>query len=381
MAPEDTRDTGARVLLIFASAVVVIAGMKAASSLILPLLSSLFIAMISLPLLNWLRSKRVPTAAAVALTLFAALSVLVGVGLVVGGSVRQFTERVPTYQESLNTMFAGVVSRILEQTKAWGLDLSEHLNTQLINPSAALDVAQGALATMLSIVSNSFLVILTITFILFEAAGFPDKLRAAFGVHGASARYDKIKLEIQKYLGIKTLVSVVTGALVTAALTIIGVDFPFLWGMLAFLLNFIPTLGSLIAAVPPVLLAIVQLGPGHAIAVAVVFLVVNITMGNLIEPYLMGRRLGLSTLVVFMSLVFWGWVWGPLGMLLSVPLTMICKIMFENTEDLRWVAILLGPSQEHQQLETASAAAATGQHGGPAAGPGGVEAHTPPRSG
>jgi predicted PurR-regulated permease PerM len=346
MTPEDTRDTGARVLLIFASTVVVIAGMKAASSLILPFLSSLFIAMISLPLLNWLRSRRVPTPAAVVMTLVAALSVLVGVGLVVGGSVRRFTDRVPKYQESLNTMFAGVVARFLDQMKALGFDLSEQFSTQLINPSAALDVAQGALATMLSILSNSFLVILTITFILFEAAGFPDKLHTAFGMHGASHRYEKIKLEIQKYLGIKTLVSLVTGALVTSALAIIGVDFPFLWGMLAFLLNFIPTLGSMIAAVPPVLLAIVQLGPGHAVAVAVVFLVVNVLMGNLIEPYLMGRRLGLSTLVVFMSLVFWGWVWGPMGMLLSVPLTMMCKIMLENTEDLRWIAILLGPNEK-----------------------------------
>lgn len=361
MTREHTQDTGARILLIVASTVVVIAGMKAAASLFLPFLSALFIAMISLPLLNWLRVRHVPIALAVALTLLASLSVLVGIALVVGGSLRQFTEALPRYRAALNNLFTGGVERVVEHLNAWGLGVSEPFSAQLVNPAAALDLAQGALATMLSIVSNSFLVFLTIMFILFEAAGFPNKLRAAFGERDTSHRYDKIKLEIQKYLGIKTLVSLVTGALVAAAMTLIGVDFPLLWGMLAFLLNFIPTLGSIVAAVPPVLLAIVQLGPGHAIAVAVVFVVINVALGNLIEPYLMGRRLGLSTLVVFMSLVFWGWVWGPMGMLLSVPLTMMCKIMFEHTEDLRWIAILLGPSVEPLPETDGAAPAITGR--------------------
>ncbi len=133
-----------------------------------------------------------------------------------------------------------------------------------------------------------------------------------------------------------------------AALAIIGVDFPLLWGMLAFLLNYIPTFGSILAAIPPVLLAMVQLGPGHAIAALAVFVMLNVLLGNFVEPYFMGRRLGLSTLVVFLSLVFWGWVWGPVGMLLSVPLTMIVKIMLENTEDLSWIAVLLGAGPKHE---------------------------------
>ena len=118
-------------------------------------------------------------------------------------------------------------------------------------------------------------------------------------------------------------------------------DFPFLWGVLAFLLNYIPTLGSIIAAVPPTCVALLQLGVGPALATVAVFVVVNVLLGSLAEPHFLDRRLGLSTLVVFTSLVFWGWVWGPVGMLLSVPLTMILKIMFENTEGLQWVAVLL----------------------------------------
>ena len=107
-------------------------------------------------------------------------------------------------------------------------------------------------------------------------------------------------------------------------------------------------MGSILAAIAPVMLALIEGGTGRALAVAIVFLVINISLGNLLEPYLMGRRLGLSTLVVFLSLIFWGWVWGPVGMLLSVPLTMIVKIMLENTEDLAWIAVLLGSGPKRE---------------------------------
>jgi predicted PurR-regulated permease PerM len=118
--------------------------------------------------------------------------------------------------------------------------------------------------------------------------------------------------------------------------------------VIAFLFNYIPNIGSIMAAVPTVLLALVQLGPGTAVFVALGYLVVNVVLGTFVEPYLMGRTLGLSTLVIFLSLIFWGWLWGPVGMLLSVPLTMVVKIMLEHTEDFRWVAVLLGPSPRQE---------------------------------
>ncbi len=328
--------------MIVASLVVVIAGIKAASSLILPFLVALFLAMITLPLLNWLRGKRIPTPLAVLVTLVAALSVLAAIVVLVGGSVASFTDEVPKYQQRLETMSTNTLVWFQER----GINLSEQFTTDLISPAKALGVAQVALRGVAGVLSNVFLVLLTIVFILFEAAGIPDKLQAAFGTAAGSERYDKIKLEVQRYLGIKTLVSLTTGIIVGSALAILGVDFPLLWGVLAFLLNYIPTLGSIIAAIPPVLLAMVQLGPGHALGVAIVFVAVNVGLGNFVEPYFLGRSMGLSTLIVFLSLVFWGWIWGPIGMLLSVPLTMIAKIMLENTEDLRWIAILLGPSRK-----------------------------------
>ncbi|MDP7389373.1 MAG: AI-2E family transporter, partial [Pseudomonadales bacterium] len=132
---------------------------------------------------------------------------------------------------------------------------------------------------------------------------------------------------------------------VTVILWVLGVDFPLLWGLLAMLLNFIPTIGSIIAAVPPGMLAIVQAGPGTAVAVAFGFIMINMVMGNVLEPRFMGRGLGLSTLVVFLSLVLWGWLLGPIGMLLSVPLTMTAKIALEANPQTSWIAYLLGPPE------------------------------------
>lgn len=338
---ETGQEKGARVLLLAASFVVVVAGLRAASGLILPFLSALFLAMISLPLLNWLRSKHIPTPIAVAVTLIGSLAVLAGIVVVIGGSLRRFTAQLPKYKATLQVVYTDFLTWV----ESYGFWVEDQFTTELINPAAALDAAQTALSAVVGILSNFLLVLLTITLILFEAAGFPDKLQRAFGSAANSERYEKIREEVQNYLGIKTLVSLATGSLVAGSLAALGIDFPLLWGIFAFLLNYIPTLGSIIAAVPPVLLALVEFGPGRAVLVAVFFLTVNVIMGYFVEPYCMGRRLGISTLVVFMSLVFWGWIWGPLGMLLSVPLTMIVKIMLENTKDLRWVAILLGPSE------------------------------------
>jgi predicted PurR-regulated permease PerM len=337
LEPERRANTGAQALLVAASVVVVIAGLKTASSLILPFLISLFVAMTSLPLLNLLQRRKVPTALAVILTLLAIILVVGALVSLVGGSVKAFTEAAPRYKARLDALG----QQIGHQLAAWGIDPAKDISLDLVNPGRALDLATGTMMAVGTVLSNVVMVLLTIAFILLEATGFSEKLQAAFGGAAQSRRLANMRREIQQYLGIKTLVSLVTGLLVWASLAIIGVDFPILWGVLAFMLNYIPTLGSIIAAVPPVLLALVQFGLGRTLAVAAVFLAVNMILGSIVEPQLQGRRLGLSSLVVFLSLIFWGWVWGPIGMLLSVPLTMVLKIMLENTEDLRWIAVLL----------------------------------------
>jgi len=177
---------------------------------------------------------------------------------------------------------------------------------------------------------------------LLESKSFVYK----FSLISSQPRETQVKVaeivsNVNRYLTLKTLTSLSTGILVALWLWIIGVDYPVLWGLLAFLLNFIPNIGSLIAAIPAVLLAIIQLNAAGVIWTMVGYLIINLIIGSLVEPRIMGRGLGISTLVIFLSLIFWGWVLGPIGMFLSTPLTMAAKIAFETNEETRWFAVLL----------------------------------------
>jgi predicted PurR-regulated permease PerM len=185
--------------------------------------------------------------------------------------------------------------------------------------------------------------LLTVIFILFEASAMPKKLQLALkNPQQSFDHFARVTHSVQSYLMIKSAVSLLTGAAVVLWLVILDVDYPILWGLLAFLLNYVPNIGSIIASVPAILLALVQHGIVSALLVAGGYVIVNVVVGNIIEPRFMGKQLGLSPLVVLLSLIIWGWVLGPVGMLLSVPLTMIVKIALETTEESRWIAILLG---------------------------------------
>ena len=333
-----------RFLVMAACLIVIIAGLRGATSIIVPVLISVLIAVISLPLQNWLMVRKVPRSIAVFLTLIADVLILVGFGFLIGGSLQGFADEWPKYQ----ARFRGMIEPLTAWLNAQGYNIASEDITKEFNPRVALNIVNEAFRQVAFLVSNFILVFLTILFVLSEAAGFSTKLERALG-HSirTMVRVDNIKKDIQQYLIVKTAISLTTGVLVGVSLALIGLDFPILWGLLAFLLNYIPSFGSIIAAIPPILLSLIQFGfSGRALGVAVLFIFVNLLLGSLIEPLLMGRRLGLSVLVVFLSLLFWGWVWGPFGMILSVPLTMIIKIMLENSKDLRWIAVMLGTGKE-----------------------------------
>ena len=336
-ARRESSDAGMRFLVAAACLVVVVAGLRAAAQVVLPFLVAVFLAIVSVPLTGWLQRWRVPRPLAILGTMLTAVSVIGVLGLVVGRSVNQFRFAAPRYQARLQTL----LDSTLRLGEDLGLPVQEWQSLDLIPLGGMFDLLGGALGALASFASNSFLVLLTVVFILMEAVGFSAKLRAAFGEHAELGQLERMTTQVQNYLVIKSSISAVTGVVVGLWVAALGVDYPLLWGLVAFILNFIPTLGSIIAAVPAVLLAIVQFGPARAGVVALGYLSINIVVGNFVEPMLMGRRLGLSTLVVFVSLVFWGWVWGPIGMLFSVPLTMVIKIALENTTDFRWVAVML----------------------------------------
>lgn len=337
---EDKR--GARVLGVLASVVVVVAGLKLAGSILSLFFLALVLAILTLPVMMWLRRHGVPSPVAILISVLLVAAVVGGLLLLASQAFAEFQARYPAYEIRLLLLW-GVWEATLAEVELPVVGNVFAALTDLFSFEAALDLATGTIQRVLALVTDTFLVLLIMVFILAEAAVFPRKLRMALGEGGDdSIRLTKIVREVQTYLTIKTLVSLATGITIGLFAAAIGLDFPVLLGLIGFVLNYIPTIGSVIASVPAVLLALIQFGLGSALGVGVVYLGVNTVFGNIIEPNLMGRRLGLSTLVVVLSLIFWGWVWGPLGMFLSIPLTMILKILLENTPDLRWMAVLLG---------------------------------------
>jgi AI-2 transport protein TqsA len=334
-----------RVLVGVAALVVIVGGMRAAQPVLVPLALAAFLTIISMPLLNHLRALRVPNMLAIPMVLLLVVGVLFAIGAIATNSLLEIRDALPRYVASFTVLYGDALAWLMANRV---LD-PQAIDEIMVSPTWIVNVATGLFRGFAGFMSMTVLVALITLFLLAEAAGVPRKLRAAPGQANADLnRYGRIIAEVQRYLAIKTLTSLATGILVGIWAVIIGLDFPLFWGLTAFLLNYVPTIGSLVAAVPAVLLALLQLGFGGALLAAGGYLFVNIMIGNLIEPAVMGRGLGLSPFVVLTSLLFWGWVWGPIGMLLSLPLTMVVKVLLENSRSMAWVAILMGPAQDER---------------------------------
>ena len=328
-----------RLMIGLAAFVVIIAGMKASADILMPFLLAAFIAIIAAPAIFWLERRKVPAALAITLVILAVVLFFTLVGTLIGTSVNDFSQQLPDYQLRLGDEINAVTAWL----NARGLRISLEGITQYVDPGRAMQLVSNFLKGLGGVLSNTALIFLTVIFMLAEASSFPRKLRLMLGPAGSMGGFQQFLDRMNAYVKIKTLTSLGTGILVSLWLLILGVDYALLWGVLAFLLNYVPNIGSIIAAVPAVLLAFIQHGTLSAILTGAGYIVVNVGIDNFIAPRFTGRGVGLSTLIVFLSLLFWGWVLGPVGMLLSVPLTMIAKIALDSREDTRWLGILLGP--------------------------------------
>jgi AI-2 transport protein TqsA len=331
-----------QLLLILASFTIVVAGMKAADSIIVPFLLALFISIVASPPFFWLQQKGIPKGLALIIVILAFLVFVSLIGVLIGTSVNDFTTKLPIYEQKLQSQTQAVISWLVEK-KFIEPDFEI---SRAFNPGSVLQIVGDTLNQVSNLFANGFLILLTVIFMMLEVTSLPLKIKKiSSNPEGSLTRVQTITKEINKYITIKTWISLGTGILVYILLLIVGVDYPLLWAVLAFALNFIPTIGSMIALIPPVLLTLVQFGFAEAIIVLVGFIIINTIIGNILEPRFMGKGLGLSTLVVFLSLIFWGWVLGPIGMLLSVPLTITIKIALDSSEETRWLAVLLGPEK------------------------------------
>ena len=327
-----------RFLYGLAAATLVGAGLRAAAPVLVPVAFALFLAILCQPLFRGLVRHRVPAGLAVLATVLVLGAVVALFLVLLLGSLSELQSAGPHYVDELRDRVAYTV----EWWRTKGIVLADWVPSDWRRSGAFVGLARGTLAGAVRVLSEGTIVLLTLIFLLAEAAALPRRLaRLPAPVRDTFAHFAHVSEELQRYLAIKTAMAVAIGVAVALWVAALGVDFPVLCGLLAFAFHFVPNVGAVFAAAPAMVFAFVQFDASKAIAVGLGYLVVGLVLGNLVEPALLGRRLDLSPLVVFLSLVFWGWLWGPVGMFLSVPMTMAIKIVLAHSYDWGWVARLL----------------------------------------
>jgi predicted PurR-regulated permease PerM len=339
MQPVEVKKRRGNFLLYAAAFVVVVAGLRSAREVLLPLLVAILIATIAAPAVLALKRKGLPSVVAALLVVIAMLGVLSLVGFLVGTSIQGFVKAAPEYRDRMNVQLAGLFGWLRDH----GYDVHARDMVNTVDPGSVMGAAANVFSAIGGVIGKSVLIFLTVTFILFEVPSFTRKLRAAFGsAESTTYSLQQIGTSVQRYLELKTTIAAITAVWVTIWVAAVGLDFPILWGFLAFLFDFIPNIGSPLAALPAMGLALVQFGPVKMLVVGLGYLLANFIMGNVIEPRLMGRGLGLSPLIVFLSLLLWGWILGTAGMFLAVPLTVALRIALAANHSTRPFAILMG---------------------------------------
>lgn len=340
----------ARALIVGAAFVIVIAGLHLAASVVAPFLLAVFIAVIATPPLRWLTNRGWSKWAALLIVGFVLADIGSLLALISTGALDGFRESLPSYQERL-TLLSNEFHTWMQRL---GMEPAGIESPSMFDPAKTVAMVRSLITSVGGLFSSGVLILLTVIFILAEASSLPAKMQAAFNTtEDTDARIKLVFDSINQYMVIKSLTSLATALLVWIWLWLLGIDFAILWGILAFLFNFVPFLGSVLMAIPAVLLALVQTDIPTTLLVALGYLVINTVIGSILEPRIMGRGLGISTLAVFLSLLFWGLVLGTVGVFLSVPLTMAIKVALDSSPYTRPIAILLGPEIEESSKPAA----------------------------
>lgn len=330
-------------LLKLAALVIIFAGVIYAKAIIAPILLALFISIICIQPISWLGKKNIPKWIAIIVVILGLILIFFGFTSLIGGTLSFFLSNFSKYESTITTISNSTIQFLNEN----GFNIPEDQITKLIQPERIQAFTSNGVKVLINILANSFLIVLIILFILMEFGSFFIKAKAiTTGSYHSILYFSTILKNIRHYLAIKSLICLATGICIYISLLIIGVDYPLLWALLAGLMNYIPNIGSIIATIPTFFFALVQLGLGGALWTLGSFLVIHNVLGNFIEPKLMGKGLDLSALVVILSLIFWGFMLGPVGMFLAIPFTLTIKIIMEQNEKTRWIAILLGTPAE-----------------------------------
>ena len=319
---------------LFAAFVIICAGLSAASSVMVPFLLAIFISVAVLPLMRILVLWRVPRGLAILFLVAIFGSILWLLGGVLSNTISSLLTDLPMYRAK----FEGVMNEGLAWLKSRGVNTNAN-NLIASNVERIFSSATGILKSTSEIVTKSFLVLLLVIFMLFEAPIFASKFTSFGG--SASSVVSNLARNLTHYIAIKTVSSIATAAILAPALIYFNVPYISLWLLLAFALNYIPTVGSIIAAIPAILMCLLVNEPSSAVYLAIFYVIINIAIGNFIEPRFLGSGLGISTLVVVLSLIFWGFLLGVGGAFLAVPLTMSIKLALSENKQMRYIAVLL----------------------------------------
>ncbi len=314
-------------------------------SVLLPFVLAVLFSVAFKPLVLYLNARRIPMALSLFAVMLAVGALLFLLALLLYSSAESFVAAAPRYEARLTSLLNEVVFAVNELAHRFDVRLDEIRSSDLVRLSTLSTGIVSGVGTLFSVLGNVVLIVLFMLFMLGGSGDLIAKVERAFPAEQAErigAIIRNISHQVRQYLVTKTLISLVTGVLAASLLWLLNVDFPLLWGFLTFMLNFIPNIGSVVATILPFLLSLLQFGGiGRPIVVLGLLTLVQIGMGNVVEPKIMGFSLNMSALVILLSLIFWGWLWGFWGMVLAVPLTATIKIVLENIEPLRPLAILM----------------------------------------
>ena len=344
-----THSQSTQALLTIAAVVVILAGIRLSSDIISPLLLAYFISMMLNPVISGLEKLYLPRALGVLLVISLLVLLCASLMGMAGHAAQEFSRVLPGYRQDLLEMITRFQGSLLK--RGITVDFSTLFNT--LDTQWLFNLATSLVSRMSSATSYTVVILLTVVFMLFEVPLLQGKLQRALpDPERQLLDVERFVSSVNRYVVLKSILSAITGLSVAVMLQMKGVQFYVLAGLVAFFLNFIPNIGSIIAAIPGILITLLQQSPGDAALVAAGYVAINMVIGNLVEPRVLGKGLGLSSLVVFLSLVLWGWLLGPIGMLLSVPLTMCIKILLESSHH-NGLAQLLGAGDDKSNFQEA----------------------------
>lgn len=332
-------EASGRGLVIAAAFVIVIAGMKTASVLLAPVLVALSLIMAMVPVVFTLERRGLSRGLALCVVFLTVGAIATAIALLVGGSATDMIERLPEYE----ALFEQRQAALFTQLSAWGIDVPKQQSLPEIDPAT---IALPVLKALGALLGNLFMVLLLVLFGLLEAGRLPAALQATAGPTAVD-RIEKMRASVARYMVFKLIAGLIQGTLIAVWLWFLGVENAVLWGFLGGLLNFVPQVGGVVAAALPGILTLLTDGLPLALAVGVGIGVVTTLVENFLQPKLFNRALGLSMVMIVVSVFFWGWVLGPVtGMFLAVPLTIAIKQVLEESESTRWLAAILGTVSE-----------------------------------